>query len=112
MSAPFQAAPAASRWLRWVGVGEAATLALLLANLATAHNRSLAQGIGPLHGLLYLAGIALVWTATRAPRARLLALVPGIGALLASRGIGERGPVPGSQSPEPPGLVTDEETAR
>ena len=73
------------RTLRWVGLGEALTLVLLLANRMTLDDPTLSRGVGPLHGLLYVVGIALVWTATGARRPRLLALVPGIGTLLAAR---------------------------
>ena len=72
------------RTLWWVGIGEALTLLLLVGNRVTVDAPSLSQGVGPLHGLLYLVGIALVWTTTRAARPRVLALVPGIGTLLAA----------------------------
>lgn len=67
-----------------IGVLETITLAVLLINLATQHNQQVAQAIGPVHGLLYLVGIALTWVATKQVRARLLAFVPVAGPLLSA----------------------------
>ena len=45
------------RTLWWVGIGEALTLLLLVGNRVTVDAPSLSQGVGPLHGLLYLDGV-------------------------------------------------------
>lgn len=68
-----------------VGVLEALSLVVLLANLATGHDPAIAQLVGPVHGLLWLTGIVLAWRSTRRSLPRGLALIPGVGALLASR---------------------------
>jgi hypothetical protein len=80
---------------------EAASLLLLLANLATVHLSWIATLVGPLHGCAYLLVIGTVLPATgavlpatgavrpatRGRRARWLSLVPGVGGLLAERSI-------------------------
>jgi hypothetical protein len=73
---------------------EAATLLVLLANLATVHLSWIATLVGPLHGCAYLLVIGAVLQATgavrpatRGRRARWLSLVPGVGGLLAERSI-------------------------
>lgn len=73
-------------WLRVVAVLEPLTLLLLVVNRATVHVPALAAAVGPVHGTLYLAGIALAWAAGLSRRSRLLAVVPAIGAWLALRG--------------------------
>jgi hypothetical protein len=84
------------RWLRVASVGEAASLAVLLVNLATAHLSAVASAVGPLHGFAYLATIATAFLLPLPAGIRLLTLVPGIGGLLALRrvrapdGAGER----------------------
>ncbi|WP_375423935.1 hypothetical protein [uncultured Friedmanniella sp.] len=71
--------------LWWVGSTEALTLAVLLVNLATVHVGGLAAALGPVHGLLYLVGVVLVWSSRSRWSARLLVLVPAVGTLLALR---------------------------
>jgi hypothetical protein len=66
---------------------EALSLLVLLANLATAHVQWIATMVGPLHGCAYLLAIGAVLQATRDRRARWLAVVPGVGGLLAERSI-------------------------
>ncbi|MGW4498234.1 DUF3817 domain-containing protein [Micromonospora sp. NPDC004336] len=84
----------AVRTLRIVAEAEAASLAVLLANLATAHAPAVTALGGPVHGACYLAVIACTWlTATATPAARWLAVVPGVGGLLALRRIA-RAPAP------------------
>lgn len=83
------------RTLRIAAVVEAASLALLLANLLTIHARPLSGLLGPLHGTAYLVVIASTWmlpsTPTRARRvSRWRAVVPGVGGLLVLRGIEAR----------------------
>jgi hypothetical protein len=62
---------------------EPASLLILLINLATAHVSSIAAALGPIHGTAYLVTIVLAWSGDYSPRARLLALVPGLGGALA-----------------------------
>ncbi|MQY04217.1 DUF3817 domain-containing protein [Actinomadura macrotermitis] len=71
------------RALRIAAAAEAATLAILLINLATVHLPAISGLCGPLHGTAYLATIALAWPA--GPAARWRAAIPGIGGLLALR---------------------------
>jgi hypothetical protein len=64
---------------------EALSLLVLLANLATVHVAWIATLLGPLHGCAYLLVIGVVRQTSRRPRARWLAVVPGVGGLLAER---------------------------
>ncbi|WP_433382172.1 DUF3817 domain-containing protein [Actinoplanes sp. CA-142083] len=64
---------------------ELISLLLLLANLATVHLGPVATLVGPLHGCAYLSVIGATLAATRRGRPRLLALLPGVGGLLAER---------------------------
>lgn len=76
--------PAPRRVLRAAAVLEPVTLVLLLGNLATVHSAGVADVLGPLHGAVYLTVVLCLLLIEGAPtRARLLALVPGIGGLLA-----------------------------
>jgi hypothetical protein len=69
------------RALRFAAAAEAATLVVLLANLATAHVDAISSLFGPLHGTAYLVTIALTWRTA----ARWIAVIPGVGGLLAVR---------------------------
>lgn len=73
-------------WLRLVALAEPLTLAVLLINVSLVHNPSVAAAVGPVHGGCYLAIVIgfLVREGT-ATRARLLAVLPGVGGLLAAR---------------------------
>ncbi|MGV2919106.1 hypothetical protein [Streptomyces alfalfae] len=74
------------RTLRAAAAVEAASLALLLLNLATVHAPAASAALGPLHGTAYLVTIAATWTLRDvAPNARWLSLVPGVGGLLVLR---------------------------
>ena len=64
---------------------EAASLLILLVNLATVHIAGIATLLGPLHGCAYLLVIGTVLQTARDRRARWLALIPGFGGLLAER---------------------------
>ncbi|MFJ4575412.1 DUF3817 domain-containing protein [Streptomyces sp. NPDC088846] len=70
---------------------EIVTLALLLANLLTAHHRTFSALLGPVHGCAYLLVVlgTLRLTVAGTP-AKLLALIPGIGGLAAVRHITRR----------------------
>ncbi|OAA21880.1 hypothetical protein UG55_105358 [Frankia sp. EI5c] len=75
-----------SRALRAVGWAECLTLLVLVGNLLTVHASAISHVLGPLHGLAYTAAVltsALV--ADGRHRLWLLALIPGVGGLLASR---------------------------
>ena len=88
------------RTLRAVGAIEALTLVMLVVNLATVHLDGLAAAVGPVHGSAYLIGIALAWSARLSTRARLLTLIPGVGALLAVRSSTADTPTAASTSQE------------
>ncbi|MBL7258665.1 DUF3817 domain-containing protein [Paractinoplanes lichenicola] len=64
---------------------ELLSLLVLLANLATVHLPWVATLLGPLHGCAYLVVIGATLAATRQAGPRLLALVPGVGGVLARR---------------------------
>lgn len=86
--------------LRTAARVEAISLLLLLLNLATVHLRPVAGLIGPLHGCAYLLVIGATLRASRRARTRLLAVIPGVGGLLALRSV-ERDPeavAPGPRS--------------
>lgn len=78
--------PSAFRPLRIAALAELATLIVLLINLATVHWPAVSSAVGPTHGCAYL---FVIITAVRAAgatrRTTLLALIPGIGGLLALR---------------------------
>ncbi|MER6826362.1 hypothetical protein ABT352_10275 [Streptosporangium sp. NPDC000563] len=74
------------RILRIVGTVELVTLVLMLTNIVTVHLPEVSRVLGPVHGLAYTATVItaiLVMGGRR--RVWGLALVPGIGGLLASR---------------------------
>ncbi|MFF4778024.1 DUF3817 domain-containing protein [Microtetraspora fusca] len=80
-----------SRLLRIAAAAEVVTLVLMLANLFTVHVPEISSLLGPAHGCAYL--FVVVGT-LRHPgadgRAKLLALLPGVGGLLAERRIAYR----------------------
>lgn len=74
------------RILEIIGAVELATLVLMLGNIVTVHQPEVSQVLGPVHGLAYTATViaaALVMSGRH--RIWLLALIPGIGGLLAAR---------------------------
>ncbi|MFC7339874.1 hypothetical protein [Saccharopolyspora griseoalba] len=78
--------------LRVLGGVELGTLALMLLNLVTIHHPVISGALGPLHGLAYTATvIAAVLLMRGRHRVWLLALVPGVGGLLASRAATDSG---------------------
>ncbi|WP_330316184.1 DUF3817 domain-containing protein [Streptomyces platensis] len=80
------------RSLRVAAHGELVSLIVLLANLATAHLRPLSSLMGPLHGCAYLFVVIAVWRLDRIDTtARAIAVLPGIGGLLALRRTGRLG---------------------
>ncbi|MEV0082234.1 hypothetical protein [Saccharopolyspora sp. NPDC050642] len=66
---------------------EAASLVILLLNLFTAHLSAITSLGGPVHGMAYLVTIAATFLVPAPPSARWLAVIPGIGGLLALRRI-------------------------
>ncbi|MDY7086779.1 MAG: DUF3817 domain-containing protein [Actinomycetota bacterium] len=66
---------------------ELLSLLVLLANLATVHVSWVATLLGPLHGCAYLVVIGATVAETKRIRPRLLALVPGVGGVLARRAL-------------------------
>ncbi|MGH3777264.1 MAG: DUF3817 domain-containing protein [Pseudonocardiaceae bacterium] len=77
---------ASLRLLRAATGVELVTLIVLLANLATVHWPAVSSVIGPTHGCAYLfVIIAAVRAAGATRQATLMALIPGIGGLLALR---------------------------
>lgn len=79
------------RSLRLAGVTELATLAVMLLNMATHHLPAVSGVLGPVHGLAYTATvIAAVLVMGGRHRVWLLALVPGVGGLLAARATPDR----------------------
>ncbi|ATY14023.1 hypothetical protein CU254_29085 [Amycolatopsis sp. AA4] len=79
------------RILDLIGAVELVTLVLMLGNIATVHLREISGVLGPVHGLAYMATVitaVLVMNGRR--RVWLLALIPGIGGLLAARAASPR----------------------
>lgn len=76
--------------LRTAARVELLSLLVLLANLATVHLPWVATLLGPLHGCAYLVVIGATVAETRRVRPRLLALVPGIGGVLARRALSRK----------------------
>ena len=67
-----------------VAVLESVSLIVLVVNLMTTNNHSLAAGLGPVHGTLYLLAIALTFAQRSSTRARALSFLPAVGAPLAA----------------------------
>ncbi|MFJ7776837.1 hypothetical protein [Streptomyces yangpuensis] len=76
------------RTLRCAAAVEAASLALLLANLLTVHTEVVTSLGGPVHGTAYLIAVLAVRRACADRAARWQAWIPGIGGLLAVRRLG------------------------
>jgi hypothetical protein len=66
---------------------ELISLVLMLANLFTVHAPVVSSLLGPLHGCSYLVVIGATLAATGRLRPRLLAVIPGVGGLLAARAV-------------------------
>ncbi|NYI05792.1 hypothetical protein [Allostreptomyces psammosilenae] len=95
------------RTLRIAAGVEAASLALMLLNLFTVHVEAASSLLGPLHGTAYLVVIATAWPAANAtgagPGARWLAVIPGIGGLLALRRLDAHAAANRTSTPQPTG---------
>lgn len=76
------------RILHVTGSIELLTLIGMLANLATVHLPAISHILGPLHGLVYTATVvAAILVMNGMHRVWLLALVPGVGGLLAAQAV-------------------------
>ncbi|WP_309238450.1 DUF3817 domain-containing protein [Actinoplanes aureus] len=76
------------RPLEIAAVAELLSLAVLLVNLATAHVPQVTSLGGPVHGCAYLFVVILTaWHPAASRRTRLLAAIPGVGGLLATRAL-------------------------
>jgi hypothetical protein len=74
------------RILQIVGTVELVTLVLMLVNIITVHLPEVSRLLGPVHGLAYTATvITAILVMGGRHRVWLLALIPGIGGLLAAR---------------------------
>jgi len=74
------------RHLRIAARAELLSLALLLANLVTVHRETVSSLTGPVHGCAYLFVVIAVLRAEGATTgAKVLAVIPGVGGLLALR---------------------------
>ena len=83
-------APPSARGLWALGVVEAVSFAALLGTVAAGGDPAALAGVGFLHGCIYLADLAVAWWMTDDGRARGLAVIPGIGALLMARALTRR----------------------
>ncbi|MFF0465561.1 DUF3817 domain-containing protein [Streptomyces mexicanus] len=78
--------PRSPRHLRIAARAELISLIVLLANLFTVHLKPVSSLTGPTHGCAYLFVVIASWRLPQAPTAaKILALVPGAGGLLALR---------------------------
>ncbi|MEU3793886.1 DUF3817 domain-containing protein [Streptomyces fructofermentans] len=74
------------RHLRVAAHTELVSLILMLANLFTLHLKPASSLLGPTHGCAYLFVVIATWRLRQAPTAaRTMAVIPGIGGLLAVR---------------------------
>ncbi len=74
------------RHLRIAAHAELISLIVMLANVFTVHLKPISSLMGPTHGCAYLFVVIATWRLRQAPAAaKILALVPGVGGLLALR---------------------------
>ncbi|MGW2839170.1 DUF3817 domain-containing protein [Streptomyces sp. NPDC001493] len=74
------------RPLRIAAHTELISLIVMLANLATAHLRPISSLMGPTHGCAYLFVVIATWrSASATTTTKAIAVVPGVGGLLALR---------------------------
>lgn len=72
------------RTLEILSVLELVSIAVLLTNLLTVHERAITSAVGPLHGALYLAvAVTALFGRGLLLRTRLLALIPVLGGVFA-----------------------------
>ncbi|MFK8843639.1 DUF3817 domain-containing protein [Streptomyces sp. Ac-502] len=74
------------RHLRTAAHAELISLTVMLANVFTVHLKPISSLTGPTHGCAYLFVVIATWRLKQAPAAaKVLAIVPGAGGLLALR---------------------------
>ncbi|MEU0603758.1 DUF3817 domain-containing protein [Streptomyces sp. NPDC006393] len=74
------------RHLRIAAHAELISLIVMLANVFTVHLKPISSLMGPTHGCAYLFVVIATWRVRQAPAAaKVPALVPGVGGLLALR---------------------------
>ncbi|MEU9194497.1 DUF3817 domain-containing protein [Streptomyces hundungensis] len=74
------------RHLHIAAHAELISLIVLLANVFTLHLKAISSLMGPTHGCAYLFVVIATWRLKHAPvAAKILAVVPGVGGLLALR---------------------------
>lgn len=74
------------RPLRIAAHTELISLVIMLANIATAHLKPVSSLMGPTHGCAYLFVVIATWRLSRATAtAKAVAVIPGVGGLLALR---------------------------
>ncbi|MEV6814786.1 DUF3817 domain-containing protein [Micromonospora sp. NPDC051296] len=74
------------RPLRIAAHAELVSLIIMLANLATVHLKPISSLMGPTHGCAYLFVVVATWRLRKATTiAKAVAVIPGIGGLLALR---------------------------
>jgi hypothetical protein len=74
------------RQLRVAAHAEPISLIVLLANVFTVHLKPISAVVGPIHGFAYLFVVIATWRLGQSPAAaKILAVVPGVGGLLAVR---------------------------
>ncbi|AWL41238.1 MULTISPECIES: DUF3817 domain-containing protein [Streptomyces] len=84
------------RHLRVAAHAELISLIVLLANVFTVHLKPVSSLTGPTHGCAYLFVVIATWRFGRAPAAaKVVALVPGVGGLLALRQLAPGAPARG-----------------
>ncbi len=72
------------RHLHIAAHAELISLIVLLANVFTIHLKAISSLMGPTHGCAYLFVVIATWRLKQAPvAAKVLAIVPGVGGLLA-----------------------------
>lgn len=80
---------AAGNALKWLGVAELVTLALMLLNMVTVHAPAVSAVLGPAHGLAYTGTvIAGILAADGRHTVWARSLIPGLGGWLAYRAAG------------------------
>ena len=85
--------PRTLRNLRIAAGVELISLIVLLANLATADLKPVASLMGPVHGCAYLFVLGSTWRLEQAAStAKAIAVIPGVGGLLALRQLERSGP--------------------
>jgi len=80
-----------ARILRTIAVIELGTFVLLMLNVATVHLAEFSRLLGPIHGLAYLATIiSAILICDGQHQIWRVALIPGVGGLLAGRTLEQR----------------------